>query len=549
MPTLQTEIQNDDRAAARSTLAILQDHARAARADVSDPVWRAGTRVPGVGPDLAAVAAVATAADGLAEDVMPPLVAVAGDLDPAALAPHQGRIALGPITRAAPQVVAADTAIRRAEAGLAAIDVGRLRPEVRSGVVDFRTRLARAAATTATAARAAQLLPPMLGADGRRTYLVVFQNLAEVRATGGMFGAYAVITADHGQVRIDSQGTAATDLRAFDTPVLPLDPAMKALYTDRLGRYPADVNFSPDFPAAAKLAREMYRRRSGRTVDGVLATDPVALSYVLAGTGPVAVPGGAALTSQNAVRALLSDSYAAPTSLAEKDQYFAAAARTIFGAMAAGTGNPRAVLAGLVRAAAERRLLVWSGHDAENTTIHGTVLDGALPLHDGATPTVGVFLNDGTGAKLGYYLRPSADVAAGDCLADGRRRLKLTVTLGSAAPARGLTTDVLGLALGGKPYTIRTNVLVFSPTGGGIGEALVDGRKVHIGTGTDHQRSVGVLTVYLLPGTQKKIEFSLFTDVYPQTQNASPGIDLRLTPTVNPWKIHSQVVSPCRVAR
>jgi hypothetical protein len=41
----------------------------------------------------------------------------------------------------------------------------------------------------------------------------------------------------------------------------------------------------------------------------VLATDPVALSYLLAVTGPVTVPGGQTLTATTAVRELLSDAY------------------------------------------------------------------------------------------------------------------------------------------------------------------------------------------------------------------------------------------------
>ena len=88
------------------------------------------------------------------------------------------------------------------------------------------------------------------------------------------------------------QGTASNDLGGFDSPVLRLDPAMRQLYTDRLGIHPADVNFTPHFPTTAILAREMYRRRSGHVVDGVVATDPVALAYLLRATGPVPLPSG-----------------------------------------------------------------------------------------------------------------------------------------------------------------------------------------------------------------------------------------------------------------
>jgi hypothetical protein len=43
----------------------------------------------------------------------------------------------------------------------------------------------------------------------------------------------------------------------------------------------------------------MWEKRQGTRIDGVASVDPVALSHVLHGTGPVRVPGGR-LTSGNA---------------------------------------------------------------------------------------------------------------------------------------------------------------------------------------------------------------------------------------------------------
>jgi hypothetical protein len=206
-------------------------------------------------------------------------------LTPTTLTLRNGRIDLAGLQRAAPALALAHAEVAQARATVAEIATAGLIPPLRSAVAQLQRGLDRAAAVTDTASRATTLLPPMLGADGPRTYLVLFQNLAEVRAAGGMWGAFAVIRADHGSVAMILQGTAAADLKSFDRPVLPLDPAMLALYTDRLGTFPADVNLTPHFPTAAALAREMYRRCTGRTVDGVLATDPVALPCLLRAAG------------------------------------------------------------------------------------------------------------------------------------------------------------------------------------------------------------------------------------------------------------------------
>ena len=52
-------------------------------------------------------------------------------------------------------------------------------------------------------AQVATLLPPMLGADGPRTYLLVSLNSAELRSAGGIVGAFAVLHAEDGAVDAD----------------------------------------------------------------------------------------------------------------------------------------------------------------------------------------------------------------------------------------------------------------------------------------------------------------------------------------------------------
>src|SRR4029078_8331162 len=90
---------------------------------------------------------------------------------------------------------------------------------------------------------ATKLPPPMRGADGKRTYLVMFQNNAEIRATGGLPGAFATLTADHGRLSLHSQGDA-TVLREDRKPVLPLRADELALFSSRLAVYAGDSTFT-----------------------------------------------------------------------------------------------------------------------------------------------------------------------------------------------------------------------------------------------------------------------------------------------------------------
>jgi hypothetical protein len=371
---------------------------------------------------------------------------------------------------------------------------------------------------------------------------MLFQNLAEPRASGGEMGAYAVLRVDRGMVRIVAQG-AASGLGVFTRPVLPLDPAMRRLYGDRPAIFPADINATPHFPTTAALARAMYRARTGVAVDGVFATDPVALSYLLAATGPVAVA-GTTLTAQNVVQALLSDVYARMPTSARQDEFFADTARAVFDRLVGGQLDRGAALAGLARAAGERRLLAWSADPAEEARLAPTMLGGVLP-DDGAIPTVGLFLNDGTGAKLGYYLTRATEVRPGGCRDDGRRELTVRLSLGLPAPSSGLPDYVTGVELVVPRYTLRTVVMVFAPTGGTVVGARRDGTPVPLGAGVERGRAVGVVAVDLTPQAKSTVDFTVLTGVPPDGARGGYTPHLWTTPGVRAWPTTVEPTAYC----
>src|SRR4029453_10062035 len=141
------------------------------------------------------------------------------------------------------------------------------------------------------------------------------------------------------------------------------------------------------------------------------------------------------LTAANAVHVLLSDVYARDVSSADQDRYFGAAAEAVFEAIVHRPLRAAGLMAGRSRAAGERPLLGGGARPAENRLLHGPVLTGQLPASDGTRPTVGIFLNDGSGAKLGYYLTQAAELTVvPGCRGDLRREMRLRVTLGSTAP-------------------------------------------------------------------------------------------------------------------
>jgi len=138
----------------------------------------------------------------------------------------------------------------------------------------------------------------LLGFNGPRTYLVIGQDSAEIRPTGGFIGSAGLITLDRG-VLVYQEYRSSYD---FDAPAAPPVPA-----PDPLQQYLGvpiwslrDANWSPDFPTTARQLIAFAQRDLGITPDGVIAFDNDAVSQLLAALGPLTIPGFAQpLTADN----------------------------------------------------------------------------------------------------------------------------------------------------------------------------------------------------------------------------------------------------------
>ena len=544
---LQKQIVGGDSDAALKTVADIQRETAAASGAANDPLWSVAQHSPFVGDDLRTVRLLADSSDQLAWQVLAPLANAANGLDLSKLAPQNGTIDLESLTNAGSQISVAATGLAKIKDRLADVRTDGLIGPVADAVNKFNAKLDEAQGFTGAALRAVDLLPGMLGKDGPRTYLVVFQNPDELRSTGGIFGAYAVITADHGHIELVKQGAVSTDLKRFSPPIVTLPDNQRDLYSDKAAEWPVDVNLIPDFPQAAQIFAAMYRAKFGTTVDGVIATDPVALSYILKATGPLALPamvqqatGVPQLTADNAVPFLLKEAYAVG-SPDVADAIFAATAYAVFHALLTGSGSSSQMLRSLGQAVDEHRILVWSTHQAEQQRLQESPLAGAISTHDGASPMVGVFLNDGTGGKLDYYLRQTVAVKPGECLSDGAFALTVTVTLTSKAPSSGLPDYVTGLAMAGS-YHIRTQLLFTTPSGGSTTSMTQDAVPVKFGNHSDFGRNVAKVTVDLAPGASTTLQATMVTG---PLQSAPSSLDVRTTPMVSPTPISVGKIPAC----
>lgn len=129
--------------------------------------------------------------------------------------------------------------------------------------------------------------PTLFGFDGKKMYLVLFQNNMELRPGGGFIGSYGLLTLDNGKAEsfvirdvYDSDG----QLRGHIEPPYPL-----RRYLPQVHWYLRDSNFSPDFSKSASAAAYMLSQETKENVDGVIGVDVGFVKNILQAIGPVSV--------------------------------------------------------------------------------------------------------------------------------------------------------------------------------------------------------------------------------------------------------------------
>ncbi|WIB16067.1 DUF4012 domain-containing protein [Curtobacterium sp. MCPF17_050] len=534
--SLQSQLEGGDTSAGKQIADHLEDEASSARRLTGDPIWSAAQHVPFFGANLRAVREVSVVVDEVADGAIVPVAGVLGEVGTGSLAPQDGKVDLEPLVGAQPAVAQAAKTLTKADRDAQAIDTSATLSPVTSAVNQLRNALISAATQMDIANRVVQLAPAMLGHDSERNYVLLFQNNAELRAGGGIPGAVALLNVQDGVIKLENQA-AGSSFGPYDEPVLPLDPESVNLYGDITARYMQDVTLTPRFDLSARLAREMWKQKFGQQVDGVLAIDPVTLGYILRATGPVQLPTGDTLTSDNAAKLLLSDVYAKYPDPDVQDAFFASAASAVFEKVSSGGFDAKAFIGALTDGTKDGRIRLWSANNAEQKQIEGTAVAGTLPTASVKTREFGVYLNDGTAAKMDYYLDKKVSVGSSVCRKDGRPTSVVEVTLKNTAPADAAASLPRYVTGGGEfgtePGKIKTLMSVYAPPGAIYLGASQDGKGAALLTAMDGDHPVAQIQTLLEPGQSTTFRVAFLGEA----KFAKAGVQAESTPGVRQKKV------------
>ncbi|MDN3311637.1 DUF4012 domain-containing protein [Microbacterium oryzae] len=519
-------------------LNAIEEDTAAAYALTHDPVWRVTEGLPWVGPHLAAVSTAAASLNDVVLNVAGPLAEVAPNALQA-MTPSGGAFDVDTLAALGADARAAANAARSSSDALAAVNEDILVAPLASVMSKADDTMATLAGATEALANAVELLPPMLGAEGPRDYLVVFQNDAEWRSLGGLTGSLLQMHTDNGAVTIWDQ-SSATSMTQYPKPILDLGTDLASIYDGKPARFAHNLTQIPDFALDAEIAREFWSRDKNVDVNGVLSLDTTALSYLLDATGPVQLETGDTLTSDNAVSLLLNEVYARYPEPADQDRFFESATSAVFEKLLSGAAKPSALLSALQKAGSEHRLHIWNAEPEEQSVLDDTTLQGQLPTSNATKSSFGVYFNDGTGSKLDYFMNAGANAQWCQRVSGGNSSAALHVEVSSEVPADVASLPAYvtgvgapgsgigrnGLSVGGtQPGVARTVTYVYLPEG-----ALLSDVEASSGTATEvgfHDgRRVVLWDVNIAPGETATLDLTTNTPT-------GPELGVQMTPVLN----------------
>ena len=419
-------------------------------------------------------------------------------------------------------------------------------------VPPVRSALRTAAQQVASSAREAKSLDNALGAahsllggTGARRYLIVFMTPSELRASGGIVGSYAEMTATDGRLQLVRVGRDS-DLNTAG------NPASRQItgppeYLRRYGRWePAthwqNVTMTPDFPTASRVMAELYPQSGGSRVDGVLGIDPGGLAALLRLTGPVRVASWPEpISAENAERVLLYEQYL-EFETPDRVAFLAEVAQATFTRLTTKEiGSIDQAMKAFGPAIRARRIQLSSAHADEQAYLRQVGAAGALPPVAG--DFVAVVNQNASGSKVDHFLSRSLRYDVRFDPATSTVHSVATVTMKNRSPTSGLPRYVIGPNpnAGTSPAagTNRTYLSLYSPLQ--LQSVTVDGAPVQVVGERELGRNVYSFFWNLPAGAEAVVRYELrgvirATDyrltIRAQTLAADPEqVEVRITPT------------------
>lgn len=164
-----------------------------------------------------------------------------------------------------------------------------------------------------------ETMPSMLGMEGEKAYLILFQDNMELRPGGGVINSYGVLKFNQGKITqftLSDVGDADKQLKGHVEPPFGLKRYLPEKHWQL-----KDSNFDVDFVEGAQSAINFFFVETGQKTSGAIGIDAAFLKNILQAIGPVYLADYQETVDENNLYALMqkyAEQNISPSSLQKK---------------------------------------------------------------------------------------------------------------------------------------------------------------------------------------------------------------------------------------
>ena len=393
---------------------------------LSSPLWTAVSFAPVVGKDITSARTVVGSLNGVANDVLVPMIDTIAANPMSELISSDKTINVEAVSRLFGALRDAAEPMQECTETIEAVPPFHISMlEEKMGPV--REKLVKANGLVQKAADLAPIAESVLGAKGDRTYLIAAQNSTEMRASGGFPGSIGALHIRGGKIELDDFSTVYDVMADRTSDSMGVTDQEKALFGEGFMMTPRDAGMDPDFTRVAEIWANAYTEKTGVLLDGVISVTPAVVQDLLAISGSITLADGMVLYGSNATKVLQSElywKYLSSNPSAEggndaADALFAQAADLAFEKFFSGLNSETLVkfMKVMMDGFESRSVMFWLSNPDEQAELAELNCSGAI-VTDPTKPAVGTYFSLWIGSKIGLVHR----YRQRDCLLDAKRR-------------------------------------------------------------------------------------------------------------------------------
>ncbi len=476
LSAVQSAVAAHDFESAASSARDLQATASQLEEGLAAPVWDLAAGLPAVGSDVEGARALASVLSDASANALVPLTDALRD-NPVESLIQNKTIDVQALTGLLATVQQTAPVMQRCADAVDALPQMHVE-QLSSAASSAKEKIGEVNGMFQAAAEVAPIAGGLLGAEGDRTYLLVAQNSAELRASGGFPGSVGTLTIKNGEVSFGSF-QKVYDVLNEDTPATTAITDEERTLFYGYTRYTWDYGFNPDFERVGSIWAASYEERSGAHVDGVVSLTPSVVQRLLASLGTsVTLSDGTLVDGTNATKVLEHDLYWKYLSDEATVDYNTGAWMTdaLFSETAwraseevhnnLTTDTLVKLLGVLAQSGEDREFMVWMADEEEQGVMESLGVTGALDAATQEKPTLGVFANIWFGSKIGWWFGMETDITGVDAAADGTRTYHVSTTVSNyLTPEEYATGGAYIIGYLADPGYYEPFVYLYAPAG------------------------------------------------------------------------------------